>query len=494
MLEGVTKIFPNGTRALSGVSLSTEAGQVHGLVGANGAGKSTLIKIMSGAIRPSGGRMSWRGGEVSWHSPRAARQAGIATVYQHTPLVPTLPVVENVFLSHPGRVAWRPRRKAAELERLFGSVGYELPADQLVGDLSIGDRQMVAILQAMSEDPVLLVLDEPTASLSTSERSIVHRAVRTLSDAGTCVVYVSHLLDEVMALTGVVTVLRDGVVTLTEATEGLAEERLIEAIAGRAVPGSARSPRPQAQPSRRQPALLEVQDVVSPGKVAGVSFSVEAGEVVGLAGLLGSGRSEILHAIFGADPAARGTVRLAGTPVPRTSAGSVRAGLALVPEDRLVQGLIPGWEIWRNMTLPGLRRYSWHRIFPRHHEEIAAAMRAIGALSIRAPSAMTPVDELSGGNAQKTVFAKWLDEDARVLLLDEPTAGIDIAAKRDIQALVRDLAARGAAVVAVSSEFEELLAIADRILVVRRGQVIAERMAQQTSDAELLALASGLAA
>jgi ribose transport system ATP-binding protein len=494
VLEGVTKAFPNGTRALRGVSLATEAGQVHGLVGANGAGKSTLIKIMSGALRPSAGRMTWRGRQASWHSPKAARQAGIATVYQHTPLVPTLPVLENVFLASPGRLAWRSRQKAAELRVLFDSVGYELPPDRLVADLSIGDRQMVAILQAMSENPALLVLDEPTASLSTSERDMVHQAVRTLRDAGTCVVYVSHLLDEVMALTDTVTVLRDGVVTLTAQTAGLPQERLIEAIAGRALLGSAQSLRPATPAGEHRPALLEVRDLMSPGKVGGVSFAVAAGEVLGLAGLLGSGRSEILHAVFGADSSARGTVRLAGVPVPRTPVGSVRAGLALVPEDRAVQGLIPGWEIWRNMTLPALRRYSWRRVFPRRRDEIKAADRAIEALSIRAPSAMTPVGELSGGNAQKTIFAKWLYEGVRVLLLDEPTAGIDISTKRDIQVLVRDLAAEGAAVVVVDSEFDELLAIADRVLVVRRGEVIAERQAGQTSEAELLALASGLAA
>jgi ribose transport system ATP-binding protein len=495
VLEGVTKAFPNGTRALRGVDLAVDAGRVHGLVGANGAGKSTLIKIMSGALSPSAGWISWRGRRLRWHSPKGARQAGIATVYQHTPLVPTLSVLENVFLGRPGGPLWQPGRRAADLEHLFARVGYRLPPEKLVGDLSIGDRQMVAILQAMSEDPALLVLDEPTASLSMSERDVVHKAVRALREAGTGIVYVSHLLDEVMALTDTVTVLRDGRVSLAEATASLPEGRLVQAVAGRALlerEESLRRGQPGADEGR--PALLEVCGLSSPGRVAGVGFTVAAGEVVGLAGLLGSGRSEILHAIFGSDPSARGSVRLAGTPVPSTPAGAVRAGIALVPEDRTLQGLVPGWEIWRNMTLPTLRRHSWAGIIPRRREEIRTADDAIETLSIRAPSAMTPVDELSGGNAQKTVFAKWLYEGVRVMLLDEPTAGVDIAAKRDIQVLVRNLAARGAAVVVVDSEFGELLAIADRVLIVRRGQIVGERRASQTSEPELLALASGVAA
>jgi ribose transport system ATP-binding protein len=328
-----------------------------------------------------------------------------------------------------------------------------------------------------------------------SERDVVHKAVRTLRDAGTGVVYVSHLLDEVMALTDTVTVLRDGGVSLAEATASLPEGRLIQAVAGRELLEREESLR-QGQPAADEgrPVLLEVHGLSSPGRVAGVGFTVAAGEVVGLAGLLGSGRSEILHAIFGSDPSARGTVRLAGTPVPRTPAGAVRAGIALVPEDRTLQGLVPGWEIWRNMTLPTLRRHSWAGIIPRRREEIRTADDAIETLSVHAPSAMTPVDELSGGNAQKTVFAKWLHDGVRVMLLDEPTAGIDIAAKRDIQVLVRNVAAHGAAVVVVDSEFDELLAIADRALIVRRGQIVAERRASQTSEPELLALASGVAA
>jgi len=240
--------------------------------------------------------------------------------------------------------------------------------------------------------------------------------------------------------------------------------------------------------------LLEVTELTSPGRVAGVSFSVAAGEVVGLAGLLGSGRSEILHAVFGSDSSARGTVRVRGDPIPRSPAKAVRAGLALVPEDRSAQGLIPGWEIWRNVTLAALPKDSWRGMLPRQSAELERAEAAVEALSIQPPSPLTVVDQLSGGNAQKTVFGKWLNGNARILLLDEPTAGIDVGAKRDIHLLIRQLTKDGAGVVVVDSEFGELLALADRVLVVRQGRVIAERDARHTSEMELVALASGLPA
>jgi ribose transport system ATP-binding protein len=495
VLDGVTKVFPNGTRALRGVDLAVTPGTVHGLVGANGAGKSTLIKIMSGVLPPTAGRIAWRGQPTRWHGPGMALQAGIATVHQHSPLVPTLSVLENVFLGSSGNWLWKAASKTAELDRLFATVGYELPADQLVGDLSIGDRQMVSILQAMSRDPALLILDEPTASLSVSEREVVHGAIRNLRQSGTSVVFVSHLLDEIISLTEVVTILRDGRVTLDEPTAELTKDRLISAIVGRPLLRTEQSGHePSAANVQAGPPLLEVKGLTSPGRVSGVSFTVAAGEVVGLAGLLGSGRSEILHAVYGSDAAARGTVRVGGNPVRRGPARAVRAGLALVPEDRAKQGLIPGWEVWRNITLAALPEDSWRGMFPRQAAELRRTQSAIESLSIKPPTPMTMVDQLSGGNAQKTVFGKWLHGGVKVLLLDEPTAGIDVGAKRDIQVLIRQLTKHGSAVVVVDSEFNELLAIADRVLVVRQGRVIAERDARRTSEMELVALASGLSA
>jgi ribose transport system ATP-binding protein len=494
VLTGITKVFPNGTRALRGVDLSTGAGTIHGLVGANGAGKSTLIKIMSGAIEPSEGAIRWRGAERCWARPGEALKAGIATVHQHSPLVPTLSVVENVFLAARGGWRWRVGDRLAELSELFETVGYELTPERVVGDLAIGDRQMVAILQAISQRPQLLILDEPTASLSMSEREIVHTAMDRLRDQGTGVVFISHLLDEVMELASAITVLRDGRVTLDSATVDLTHDTLVTAIVGREMQSLERSNRRERSHSNGEPPVLDVRDVRSPGRVGGVTFSVAPGEVVGLAGLLGAGRSEILHAIYGADPDARGTVHVGGRTVARNPVAAVRAGMALVPEDRGGQGLVPGWEIWRNVTLPALRQYSWWGVIPRHREEMSRALTAVKDLNIQPPFPEALVDELSGGNAQKTVFAKWLHAGVRVLLLDEPTVGIDIGAKLDIQLLIRALTEQGVGVVVVDSEFAELLTIADRVLVVRRGRLTAERSAVDTTETELLALASGLIA
>ena len=487
-LEGIAKTFPNGTIALRGVDLDVDRGTVHGLLGANGAGKSTLIRILSGALAASAGRILWHGAPVQWHSPAEANLGGVATIHQHIPLVPTLSVIENVFLGRGG--AWR--RAPADRERfarLLESVGYVIDPDGLVGDLPIGKRQMVAVLQALGGGAELIVMDEPTASLATEEREIVYATVRRLTrQEGKAILFVSHFLDEVMALTDCVTVLRDGTAVLRARTAEIDAMRIAEAIVGRAVTAIARQQ--DLAHTVTGPTLLAVRDLASPGRLAPTTLDLHAGEVVGVAGFLGSGRSELLHAIFGADSDATGTVTLDGRPVPRSTDGAVRAGLALVPEDRMGQGLVPGFELWRNVSLPHLRSAALFGVLPRHDEELRRGREAIVRLGIKAPSAEVLVTELSGGNAQKVTVAKWLFGEARVFLLDEPTAGIDVGAKADILALVRDLAARGCGVLIVSSDFEELLAVSDRILVMRQGRVVAERRAAETSEHELVLLAT----
>ncbi|MDR5759388.1 sugar ABC transporter ATP-binding protein [Caballeronia sp. LZ035] len=489
--ERVEKVFPNGTVALRGVDLEVERGKVHGLLGANGAGKSTLIKILSGAFAASGGRVVWRGEAVQWASPREANAMGVATIHQHIPLVPTLSVLENVFLGDAGR--WR-RDTAyrARFDALCERIGYALDGDALVSDLSIGERQMVAIFQALGTGAELIVMDEPTASLANEEREIVYRTVRHLSRVeGKAILFVSHFLDEVIALTDCVTVLRDGVAVMHADTASLDESRIAEAIAGREIVALERAtPPPRAA---HAPVLLELDQVASPGKLAPVSMKVAAGEVVGIAGLLGSGRSELLHAIFGADPQASGEVRVGGRAIRRSTGAAVEAGIALVPEDRMRQGLVPLFEIWRNTTLPALDSVSWRRWLPMREREMRRGEEAIRRLQIKAQSPDELVTELSGGNAQKVTIAKWLFSDVQVFLLDEPTAGIDIGAKTDILLLVRELAAAGKAVIVVSSEFEELLAVSERIVVMRDGRCIATRAAQATSEHELILLAGGRA-
>jgi ribose transport system ATP-binding protein len=487
-LEQVQKTFPNGTIALRGVDLDVERGSVHGLLGANGAGKSTLIKILSGAFPASSGRVIWRGREVDWRSPSDANAAGVATIHQHIPLVPTLSVLENIFLPRAG--IWRrSNTDRRDFAALTDTVGYAIDPDALVADLPIGQRQMVAILQALGGGAELIVMDEPTASLATEEREIVYAAVRRLArQENKAILFVSHFLDEVMLLTDCVTVLRDGVAVLRAETRDLDEMKLAEAIVGRAVAAITHLAHVDRHPVG--PVVLELAELASPGQLAPVSLTLRTGEVVGIAGFLGSGRSELLHAIFGADPSATGTVRVRGVPVGRSTGARVKAGIALVPEDRMRQGLVPSFEIWRNTTLPQLEGVSWHGLVPQRDAELDRARQAIIRLGIKAQSPEVLVTELSGGNAQKVTVAKWLFGEACVFLLDEPTAGIDVGAKADILALVRRLAGDGCGVIVVSSEFEEILAVSDRVLVMREGRIIAERDAAETSEHELILLAS----
>ncbi|MEI6363320.1 MAG: sugar ABC transporter ATP-binding protein [Actinomycetes bacterium] len=488
-LTGVQKVFPNGTVALRGVDLAVTAGSVHGLIGANGAGKSTLVKIVSGAHDASSGTVRWRGVEQHWTSPGDARAAGVATNYQHVPLVPSLSVLENVFLGDGGL-----RRKSAELERRFAElqerIGYEVDGAELVADLPIGSRQMVAIMQALAIGAELVILDEPTASLSEHERSVVFDVVKRLSAQGTSFLYVSHFLDEILALTDYVTVLRDGRVVMDRPTEGLDENALVRAVAGRDLLALERSH--AVTPGPDSPVLLDVQHLSSPIGIRDVSFTLLAGEVIGLAGLLGSGRSEILQCILGADREVEGKVLLAGRPVPRKPTGAIRAGLAYVPEDRTRQGLFPNFTIWQNASIADIQRLTRWRVFPSGGRERERARKAVVDLAIKTKGIDASPSELSGGNAQKVVFGRWLYGSARLWLLDEPTAGIDVGAKADILLLTRRLAAEGKGVIIVSSEFEELLAVCSRILVIREGRVIAERLATETDEDELLMLANGL--
>lgn len=487
----VHKIYSSGTHALRGISLAVRPGTVHGLIGANGAGKSTLIKILSGVETSTSGTVTWKGQPVSWTNPSQAQGAGLAAVHQHTPLVGTMTVLDNVFLGIGGARRWDPAARQHELTELVERIGYQLDPTRLVSELSVGARQMVAILQALARDPALILLDEPTAALSPDERLVLFTTIRRLRSQGTTFVYVSHFLDEILDLTDHLTVLRDGRVVVDSATTATNKPDLVSAIVGdRLARIEAKHPGPiQALGGP----LLTVENLSSLGRFGPVSLTVHAGEVVGLAGLLGSGRTELLEAIFGADDSSSGSVKIAERALRKHSPrASVRAGVALVPEDRGRQGLIKEWEIWRNVSLPYLPHMSWRRCLPRAQAEQELAERAVSDLGIVTPSTSAPVGELSGGNAQKVVFAKWIYGPARVFLLDEPSAGVDVGAKADIIQLIRRLAAAGHAVLIAASEFEELLSACDRLLIVRRGQIVAERITASTDMHELTALASGL--
>jgi ribose transport system ATP-binding protein len=486
-LTGVTKVFPNGTAALKCVDLTLEKGRVHGLLGANGAGKSTLIKILSGAQPATDGTIRWKGDTVSWKRPRDPKTAGVATIYQHIPLVSTLSALENILLDHEGFWRHKPADRQA-VAAVVDSLGSPFKLDDLVSDLPIGARQMVAISAALLSGAELVIMDEPTASLAGHERQAVYALIRRLArDEGKAVLFVSHFINEIIDLTDDVTVLRDGRVALEARTADLNETLIAEAIAGRAVAHLQRD-----DGARKTGAIrLSVRDIASAGRLKPVSFDVRAGEIIGIAGMLSSGRSELLHAIFGADDAATGTVHLDDMLIGRSAEEAVAAGLALVPEDRAAQGYVAQLPLWQNVSLPHLSHYAQAGILPRIADEQALAQTVVERIQIKTSGIDAAVTGLSGGNAQKVVIGKWLTPYTRCLLLDEPTAGIDIGARTDILRLVRQMADDGLPVVLVSSEFEELLTVCDRILVMRDCAVVVERTAASLTLPELILLSGG---
>ena len=489
-IKAIEKLYPNGTVALRNASFDVADGTIHGLIGANGAGKSTLIKILSGAVPASGGQIFWRGETRTWRSPADAAVNGIATIHQHIPLAPTLSVQENVFLASAHR--WRnSRSERNRFDQLLDSVGYTVDPEKLVDDLPVGQRQMVSILQALASEARLLIMDEPTASLSEHERSVVFEAIRRLRDNhGTSVLFISHFLDEILELCQHVTVLRDGRVVLDQPRDQIDEAKLVVAIVGKEA--SLEVERPAV--ARGAAPLLEVHKLCSPNRIGGVDFAVGSGEIVGLAGLFGSGRSEILHALYGADTRATGIVKVDGRTIGRDIVAALKAGVVLVPEDRIQQALFVNESIRWNTSLPNSLAVCAVKVFPLASKERRRADEIISAFSVVSASSDVTIRELSGGNAQKIALSRAVTADWRVLLLDEPTAGVDIGAKADIHRAIAALAAKGAAVIVAISDFEELLKICDRILVVASGRIIAERQPAHTSEHELTALAGGLAA
>lgn len=492
-LRGIEKRFGEKVFALRGVDLEIVSGQVHGLLGANGAGKSTLIKILSGLHHSSAGIIEWKGQKVQWLAPKEANDMGVATVHQNVPLVPSLSVIENVFLGKQTFLR-QSTQQQEDFNKLCCQVDYWVNPKTLVGDLPIGQRQMVAILQSLSTGAELIIMDEPTASLAAEERELVYKIVKHLSKAeGKAILFVSHFLDEIMALTDRVTVLRDGRAAMSSMTSELDENTIAEAIVGREIvelEHVTQNETPAAS-NQNHRVRLSLEGLSSAGKFKPLDLKLMEGEVVGFAGLLGSGRSEILHAIFGADPKAQGAVHIDGKEVQRSPQSAVKSGIGLVPEDREKQSLFQNLELWGNITLPALSSVSIGKIFPSRWRERQRGKDAIHLLGIKAHSPDALISELSGGNAQKVTIARWLFTDVKVLLFDEPTAGIDVGAKADILQLIRKLASSGTSSIVVSSEFEELLAVCDRIFVIRDGELVAQLPVYDTNEHELFLLAGG---
>ena len=481
-VAGVTKRYP-GVLAVDDVSLSLEAGQIVGLVGKNGAGKSTLIKIIAGAERADEGHLQMNGEPLDLHRPHDATVAGLAFVHQDLQDVGDLSVAENVMLGlgYPRRlglfVDWAElRRRAAES---IARLEVDIDPRQPVGELSVAQQRLVMIARGLAQQAQLLVLDEPSASLTDEEIEHLYAVVRRLRDDGITVVYVSHRLEEIFELTERVIVMRNGMVVADEPSASLDRGSLITHITGHEHAQTAAERRASRRVGGRPDAevVLDVDGVSADTGVHNCSFDVRKGEILGLGGLVGSGRTELARAVFGADHRREGTVRVHGIEVRDSHPSeSMGAGLALLPEDRKTQGNIMDFSVRNNITLASLDR---HRVRPRApmpspRSEKQVADARIDRLSITTPSDRQLVRLLSGGNQQKVVIAKWLEQGADVLIFDEPTIGVDVDGKEEIYDIMEELAAEGRGVVFISSEFSELVGVCHRVLVLSEGRIIGE--------------------
>lgn len=456
-------------QALRGVSLELFPGEVHALVGENGAGKSTLVKILAGVHRPDTGELALQGKTVVLHGPRAARELGVAVIHQHPNVFPDLNVAENVFIGELPRTGLRAVDRGALRSRakaLFESLGVRLNTDLPLRGLSIADQQLVEIAKTLSQKARVVVMDEATASLSANEVERLFEIVHQLRQRGVAILFTSHRLDEVRVLADRITVLRDGQHVITSPANAITVSEIVRHMVGRNI----ESLFPKQRAAVRD-TVLEVRGLSRGYAFRDITFAVRSGEIVGFAGLVGSGRSEIARAIFGIDPVDSGHVLISGQVVVIKSPDDARQhGIAYVPEDRHEQGLILDFSIASNISLPSLRRLSRFLVVDSRRER-SLALDYMRKLDVRAKDASQIVSSLSGGNQQKVVIAKWLATTPILLILDEPTAGIDIGAKAEVHRIMSDLAAAGMAIVLISSELPELLSMADRILVLHEGRI-----------------------
>lgn len=493
-MRGIHKAFA-GVRALQGVDLEVQAGEVHGLVGENGAGKSTLMRILSGALQPDAGEILLRGQPMRFPTPQAAQAAGIAMIHQELSLVPSTSVAANILLGHEPRGALgllnlrEMNRRAAELMEQLST---PVDVSRRVEEFTIAVQQMVEVAKALSHQATLIVMDEPTSALAEAEVAKLFSIIRSLRDQGVAIVYISHKMDEIYALCDRVTVLRDGQYVGTSAVSDLPREQLIQWMVGRKI--DQLFPRHHAIAG---PEVLRVEGLSLPaddetGRLAvdNVSLTVRAGEIVGLAGLRGAGCSELMGCIFGQygrRPA--GSIWIRGRPVaPHSPAEAIRCGVAMLTNDRKATGLILPMSVLHNMTLASLPQVAPAGVIRRRREEILARP-LVDTLNIRAASVNQEVNSLSGGNQQKVALAKWLMTEPDVLLLDEPTRGIDVGAKTEVYELMNRLVEAGKGILLITSELPELLAMSDRIVVLHRGRVTAQFPREEATQERVMAAA-----
>lgn len=491
-LRGIGKTF-TGVAALRDINLTVRAGRVHTLLGENGAGKSTLIKILAGVHQPSGGSMMLSGAPYAPASPREAAARGIAVVFQELSLCNNLTVAENILATRePARYGIINRRALYRRARqLVAELQLPVDVDARVADLSIAQRQLVEIAKGLSHDAKVVILDEPTSSLSEAEAEILFAIIARLKAAGKAVIYISHRMEEIMRLSDDITVMRDGqyIATLARAETTVAE--LIALMVGRKMEQMYPPRLPETPPPDAAPPALEVRALSHSRAFRDVSFAVHPGEILGFFGLVGAGRSEVMNAIFGMMPAS-GEVRLDDETVHiRHPADAIHYGIGFVTENRKEQGLVLAQAVRRNISMAALKRFAARLGFLRFAAEREAAAADVARLAVRTASIEAAAETLSGGNQQKIVLAKWLGTYPHVLILDEPTRGVDVGAKFEIYRIIRQLAAEGTAILLVSSELPELLGLVDRIVVMHEGRVNATLTPADFNPQTIMAAATG---
>ncbi|MVA98331.1 ATP-binding cassette domain-containing protein [Nitratireductor sp. CAU 1489] len=486
-MKGITKTFP-GVKALSNVNFSVKFGSVHAVVGENGAGKSTLMKVLNGSYPPTSGTIRVGGAEVRMRRPADAQALGVRMVHQEINLVPDLSVAENVYLGRmPGKwTLLRRREMVAKATAVLEELGAAINPRERLGNLSISQQQLVEIAKAYAADPRIIVLDEPTSSLSEHETAALFSILRKMRDDGIAIVYISHRLKEVLQIADEVTVLRDGSMIETRPIQGITAAEMISLMVGREVNNVfPKSPAAIGAP------VLSVENISDGRHFRDVSFDVRAGEILGLTGLVGAGRTEVARAIFGLSQLTGGTVRLGGRKTAvRSPSDAVKAGIAYVPEDRKGDGIVPAMCVRENISLPILRQLSrLGRI--SHGADRALAGHYVSQFAISPPDGERRINLLSGGNQQKAVIAKWLAAKPSVLILDEPTRGVDVGAKAEIHNIIGQLVAEGMAVLMISSELPEVLGVCDRVVVMRDGHASVPLDRKALSEERIMALATG---
>ena len=466
-MRHITKTFP-GVVALDDVSLYVKEGSVHGLIGENGAGKSTLMKILNGVYTANSGELFFQGEVLKLHGVKDASEKGISTIFQEFNLINTLSVAENIFLgrfNEKRTINWKEIQSKAEL--LLQSLGLSFNVNKIVGKLSTAEKQLVEIAKALSFDSKIIVMDEPTSSLTNKEIELFFPIIEKLRQRGITVIYISHKLDEIFSICNMVSIMRDGKIVGTKEVENITKDEIIEMMVGRSL--SMEYPPRNVKP---QEVVLSVKDLKRGNKLNGISFDLRKGEILGIAGLVGAGRTELAEALFGADPIDEGSMEIHGKKVRiRSTQDGKMNSIGMVTEDRKETGLVVDMSVTKNITVTKLEDVSKGFVIQRNKEE-SVAQDFVKKLNIKTPSVRQTLYNLSGGNQQKVVLAKWLFSNVEILILDEPTRGIDIGAKYEIYCLMNSLCEQGKSIIMISSELPEVLNMSDRILVMRSGKIV----------------------